>query len=153
MNYQNYSAAEKILLPQHKKIILVGGCFDILHFGHIHFLQKAKELGDYLIVALEPDESIAQYKKRLPVHNQHERMHNLLALRDVDHVLLLPLLQGFDDYLALVQAVAPHSIAVTSNDPQMHNKQKQAETIHAQLVVVTPRIEPFSSSFIYHQQP
>ncbi|HKC04500.1 MAG TPA: adenylyltransferase/cytidyltransferase family protein, partial [Patescibacteria group bacterium] len=38
-----------------KRIVLAGGVFDILHYGHIHFLKQAKKLGDYLIVAMESD--------------------------------------------------------------------------------------------------
>ncbi|SRR6266404_1035706 len=134
---------------QYKKIVLVGGCFDIIHFGHIQFLQKAKEAGDYLIVALEPDERIINYKKRTPIHTQQERAHNLLALRSVDQVIMLPLLNGFDDYLALVADIKPHIIAISANDPQQVNKQKQADAVGAQLVVVTDMIGTFSSSAIF----
>ena len=149
MNY--YIPTQKIHIPSPKRIVLVGGCFDILHFGHIHFLQKAKESGDYLVVALEPDERIIHHKSRTPIHTQEERAHNLLALRSVDHVILLPLLQGFDDYYMLVKNINPYIIAITNNDPQMINKQKQADAIGAKVMTVTDRIEPFSSSVIYHQ--
>src|SRR5687767_12117376 len=129
MNYQNYTPYQNLILPAHKKIVLVGGCFDILHFGHIQFLEKSKKLGDYLIVALEPDERIIHHKNRLPIHIQKERMHNLLALHSVNHVLLLPILHGFEDYLIMVQKLKPAIIAVTNNDPQLSNKQKQATAI------------------------
>ena len=151
MNYHYYTS-EKITLPDFKKIVLVGGCFDILHYGHIQFLQKAQQTGDYLVIALEPDERITQYKKRSSTHNQDERSHNLLALRCVDHVIALPFLQGFDDYLQLVKHVNPHVIAITNGDPQISNKQKHADAVGAQLIVVTDRIDPFSSSAIYQQE-
>jgi cytidyltransferase-like protein len=134
---------------QYKKIVLVGGCFDIIHFGHIQFLQKAKEAGDFLIVALEPDERIIHHKNRTPMHTQQERAYNLAALRSVDEVIMLPQLNGFDDYLALVKNIKPHIIAITDNDPQKDNKQKQADAIGAQLVIVTDMIGSFSSSNIY----
>jgi len=151
MNYQHYIPNQRPFLPQDKKIVLVGGCFDILHFGHIQFLEKARKCGDYLMVALEPDERIVQSKNRIPIHTQMERAQNLLALRHVDHVIFLPLLHGFDDYLQLVQQVKPHVIAITSNDPQRENKQKQADAIGTQLVAVTDMIGNFSSSVIYRQ--
>jgi FAD synthetase len=144
-----YNIVGTFAIPLNKKIVLVGGCFDILHFGHVQFLQKAKEAGDYLIVALEPDERIVQSKKRNPIHTQEERVHNLLALRSVDRVIQLPLLHGFDDYLALVKMIHPAIIAITSNDPQKENKKKQADAVGAQLVVVTDMIGNFSSSAIY----
>lgn len=151
MNYHIYAPTQEIPLPQNKKIVLVGGCFDILHFGHIQFLQKAKECGDYVVVALEPDERILHHKKRPTTHNQEERAHNLLALRSVDHVILLPQLHGFDDYLELVKTINPNIIAITQGDPQKNNKQKHADTIGAELVVVTDVIGSFSSSVIYQK--
>src|SRR5258708_31534571 len=119
MNYQYYVPSSSLSIPQNKKIVLVGGCFDIIHFGHIQFLEKEKHTGDYLIVALEPDERITSYKQRAPTHTQKERAYNLLALRYVDQVIMLPLLNGFDDYLELVRSIKPTIIGITSNDPQM----------------------------------
>lgn len=148
MNYQYYDPTNNISVPQNKKIVLVGGCFDIIHFGHIQFLEKAKKAGDYLMVALEPDERIIHHKNRTPIHTQKERAYNLLALRFVDHVIMLPQLNGFDDYLALVANIKPHIIAITSNDPLLDNKQKQADAVGAQLVIVTDMIGKFSSSAI-----
>ena|SRR5436190_24175959 len=148
MNYHYYTPTQSISLPTDKKIVLVGGCFDIMHFGHIQFLEKAKEAGDYLIVALEPDKRIIDYKKRAPTHTQKERAYNLLALRYVDYVIMLPLLNGFDDYLELVKTIKPHVIAITNNDPQLSNKQKQADAVNAQLIIVTDLIGNFSSSAI-----
>jgi len=149
MNYQYYIPKQTVSLPTDKKIVLVGGCFDIIHFGHIQFLEKAKQTGDYLIIALEPDERIAEYKKRMPVHTQKKRAYNLSSLRYVDQVIMLPLLHGFDDYLALVKNIKPDIIAITDGDPQLSNKQKQADAINARLVVVTNVIGEFSSSAIY----
>src|SRR5437764_13976214 len=127
MNYQYYVSNKSLFLPTNKKIVLVGGCFDIIHFGHVQFLEKAKQVGDHLIIVLEPDERIVQSKHRAPTHTQEERAYNLLALRYVDDVIMLPLLNGFHDYLELVRAIKPHVIAVTNNDPQLANKQKQAD--------------------------
>jgi FAD synthetase len=149
MNCHTYIPTQNISLPKNKKLVLVGGCFDILHFGHIQFLENARHNGDYLIVALEPDERILHHKKRTPTHTQEERAYNLLALRAVDHIILLPLLSGFADYLELVKNINPHVIAVTSNDPQLGNKQKQADLLGAELVIVNDRIEHLSSSAIY----
>jgi cytidyltransferase-like protein len=152
MHYHYYSINNTSFLPSNKTIVLVGGCFDILHFGHIQFLYKAKNIGNYLVVALEPDERISQYKKRAPTHTQQERAHNLLALRYVDQVILLPLLQDFDEYLILVKTINPDIIAVTKGDPQLTNKQKQADAVGAKLVIATDMIGNFSSSAIYQQE-
>lgn len=139
---------QTIQIPNNKNIVLVGGCFDILHFGHIEFLKNAKAAGDYLIVALEPDESISNYKHRTPTHNQKERADILSALRFVDHVVLLPVLKGFVDYNQLVENIKPQVIAITADDPQITNKQKQANSVKAIVKIVTPRISDFSSTKI-----
>jgi cytidyltransferase-like protein len=127
---------------------LVGGCFDVLHYGHMQFLEQARAEGTYLIVALEPDESIIQYKKRKPIHNQKQRAYNLAQLRSVDKVLLLPSLKGYQDYNQLVQDVHPDVIAITADDPQKQNKLKQAKDSKAQLKVVIERLKGFSTTKI-----
>ncbi len=128
--------------------ILVGGCFDLLHYGHLKFLQSAKSYGDYLIVALESDESIQAMKGSLPIHTQHQRAEILAELSCVDCVLILPVLKGFDDYMNLVAVLSPQILAVTSGDTQTANKQKQADQIDAHLVVVNQLIEGLSSRII-----
>lgn len=131
-----------------QKVVLVGGCFDILHFGHLEFLKNAKAAGDYLVVALEPDESIINYKRRQPTHTQTERAEILAALRFVDCVILLPVLKGFVDYSQLVANLHPNLIAVTGDDPQLENKRKQAEAIGATVKIVVQRLNGLASSAI-----
>ncbi|MBN8511590.1 MAG: FAD synthase [Rickettsiales bacterium] len=143
-----YNLHEPLSFPNQKKIVLVGGCFDVLHYGHINFLKNAKSAGDILVVALEPDETISLYKKRTPIHTQSQRATNLAAIKYVDYVLLLPSLKGFRDYNQLVQDIKPDIIAVTANDPQIKNKQIQADSINASLRIVIDRIDGFSTSKI-----
>lgn len=133
---------------QREDAVLVGGCFDVLHYGHVRFLEEAKKQGGYLIIALESDTSITKWKKRAPIHDMAKRAHNLASLRAVDEIILLPPLQGYDDYLSLVKSIHPKVIAMTDGDPQMDNKRKQGVAVGAKVVVVTTRIEPFSSSKI-----
>ncbi len=131
-----------------KKIVLIGGCFDLLHYGHIEYLKKSKDLGDYLIVALEPDEHIIKYKKRQPVHNQSQRANNLASIRYVDNVLMLPMLKNYNDYFQLVQDTCPNIIAVTKGDPQLANIEKQAKNIGAKVEIVIDRLNEFSTTNI-----
>jgi len=146
---QPYVPGSKVACPQDSSVVLVGGCFDILHYGHIQFLEKAKACGDFLVVALEPDQTIIAAKKRFPVHGQHERALNLSALRSVDLVLTLPVLKGFQDYSQLSQDVRPSIIAITEGDPQLDNKQLQADQVTARLEIVIPQMGEYSSSRIY----
>jgi len=128
--------------------VLVGGCFDLFHYGHLLFLKKARALGEYLVVALEADEFIRKHKQREPIHTQAERAAILRSLRVVDEVLELPSSQTAIDYLKIVKEIQPTVIAVTLGDPQFANKQQQAAAVGAKIVTVTPLIANFSTSSI-----
>ncbi|OZG31299.1 adenylyltransferase/cytidyltransferase family protein [Rickettsia endosymbiont of Culicoides newsteadi] len=136
--YNNTSLCKYL---EKEQLVLVGGCFDLLHYGHIQFLRKAKAQGKHLIIALEPDETITNYKKRRAIHSQLQRAEILSSLSFVDKVIMLPLLKGFDDYNQLVQNICPSIIAVTKNDPQLSNKRIQAKLIGAQLIEVTDLVK------------
>ncbi|MCE2951021.1 MAG: adenylyltransferase/cytidyltransferase family protein [Alphaproteobacteria bacterium] len=142
-----YESGTHLFLPKSGRV-LVGGCFDLLHYGHIRFLEEARLKGQSLTIALEPDEMIIKSKKRHPVHTQEQRAAILTALRPVDCVLLLPLLVSFEDYYALVRDVSPSVIAVTQGDPQIENKRRQVALSGGQVEVVVPQLEGFSSSHI-----
>ncbi|PQV65390.1 3-deoxy-D-manno-octulosonate cytidylyltransferase [Abditibacterium utsteinense] len=78
---------EKRALGQ--KIVFTNGCFDILHAGHIDLLQKARELGDFLVVGLNSDASIKRLKgESRPIHDQNARAQVMSALGCVDAVLV-----------------------------------------------------------------
>lgn len=132
--------------------VLVGGCFDVLHFGHIQFLQAAKALGSILTIALEPDEKILLSKHRRPIHSQIQRAEILSHLRFVDEIILLPVLNDYEEYLTLVLQLKPCYLAVTLGDTQLDNKRKQAEMIGAELKIVTDNISNFSSSHLIKEK-
>jgi rfaE bifunctional protein nucleotidyltransferase chain/domain len=88
-------------------IIFTNGCFDILHRGHIEYLKQSKMLGDYLIVAINSDESVRRLKgEGRPLNNQWDRKYCLEALRWVDEVII------FDDDTPydLIKKIAPDII-------------------------------------------
>lgn len=125
-----------------KSVVLVGGCFDILHFGHIKFLKRAKKKGDVLIVALESDENVKKLKgRRRPIHPQKMRAEVLASLEFVDFVICLPLMKSKRDYLELVKKVKPNIIAVTGGDPKLKNKRRQARMVGAKIKIVTNRLK------------
>ncbi|MCX8008792.1 MAG: FAD synthase [Patescibacteria group bacterium] len=131
---------------QNKIVVLVGGCFDVLHYGHIEFLKQAKRLGNYLLVALESDENVRRRKGDLrPIHTQEQRKTMLEALSCVDEVLPLPTMTSDDDYKQLVQTIKPQIIAVTKNDPYLTHKQQQANAVNARVVEI-PKIHTPSTS-------
>ena len=78
----------KDLKDKGSKIVFTNGCFDILHVGHVRYLQAAKDLGDMLIVGLNTDNSVKRLKGNdRPINNEADRAEVLLALKSVDHVV------------------------------------------------------------------
>ena len=132
-----------------KKIVLVGGCFDIVHLGHLTFLEKAKAKGNILIVLLESDKNISENKgKDRPINNQENRFKFLNKLKMVDKVIKLPYMKGDEEYLKIIKKIKPEIIAVSENDENWDKKKKQAKEIGAKLVKVTKTIPQKSTSRI-----
>jgi D-glycero-beta-D-manno-heptose 1-phosphate adenylyltransferase len=72
-----------------KTTVLANGCFDLLHVGHIRYLQGARELGDALIVGLNSDESVRRLKgPQRPLMTEYERAEILAALTCVDYIVI-----------------------------------------------------------------
>jgi D-beta-D-heptose 7-phosphate kinase/D-beta-D-heptose 1-phosphate adenosyltransferase len=71
-----------------RRIVMTGGCFDILHRGHITFLNAAKALGDVLVVGLNSDAGVRRLKGAgRPINDLEDRAHVLAALSAVDHIV------------------------------------------------------------------
>ncbi|MEO8439387.1 MAG: adenylyltransferase/cytidyltransferase family protein [Spartobacteria bacterium] len=74
-----------------KRLVLTNGCFDLLHVGHVRYLQQARELGDVLVVALNGDESVRQLKgPGRPINGATDRAEVLAALESVDLITIFP---------------------------------------------------------------
>lgn len=137
----------KSLRGKNKTIVVSGGCFDILHIGHIRFLEKAKKTGDYLFILLESDKTTRKLKgSKRPINTQGDRAEILAAISYVDYVVLLDDMNSNKDYDDVVYKLKPDVIATTKNDPQgIHNK-RQAKKINAKVVYVINRIKNKSTT-------
>lgn len=143
---QAIDVAQKINLEK-KTIVLAGGCFDVLHIGHIKFLEKARQKGDYLFILLESDESVKKLKgDKRPINSQDDRAQILSALKFVDFIVLLTGVKKSKDYDDLVQKIHPDIIAVTQNDNAIFHKERQAKKINAKLISVMERLEDKSTT-------
>lgn len=72
-----------------QKVVFTNGCFDILHYGHIHYLAQAKDLGDRLIIGLNSADSVRRLKgPNRPINDETTRQHLLAALEFVDAVVV-----------------------------------------------------------------
>ena len=77
------------LRAERKRIVLANGCFDLLHVGHIRYLRAARRLGDVLFVGINSDAAVGRLKgPGRPLMPAAERVEMLMALRDVDHVVV-----------------------------------------------------------------
>ena len=71
-----------------EKVVMTNGCFDIIHAGHVSYLEKARELGDRLIVAINSDDSVRRLKGAgRPINPEDRRMAVLAGLESVDWVV------------------------------------------------------------------
>ena len=102
---------------ENQKIVFTNGCFDIVHLGHIDYLEKARFLGDKLVVGLNTDDSIRKLKgSERPIVNEQARLRMLAAYQFVDAVVL------FDEPtpLNLIQNILPE-VLVKGKDYNISN--------------------------------
>lgn len=143
---QAIKIAEK-LRKQKKSIILAGGCFDILHIGHINFFKKAKQQGNILFVLLESDETISKIKgNNRPINNQKDRAEILAALSVIDYVITIPPLESDQKYDNIVLAIKPDIIATTKGDPNRIHKERQARLAGGKVFDVIEKVSNKSTT-------
>ncbi|MCL5019012.1 MAG: adenylyltransferase/cytidyltransferase family protein [Patescibacteria group bacterium] len=144
---QAFTIAKKIKV-EGKTIVLVGGCFDIFHYGHFVFLKKAKSLGDILIVALESDQKVRKLKgEGRPITPLGRRAEILSAFSFVDYILLLHYFSDDITYNNIVIGLRPDIIAVTQGDPQLENKKRQVKMVGGKIIAI-PHVNTPSTSEI-----
>ena len=97
-----------------EKVVFTNGCFDLLHLGHVDYLEKARHLGNRLVIGLNTDASVSRLKPGRPLQDEVSRARVLASLLFVDAVVL------FDEQtpLALIEAVRP-DILVKGDDYQI----------------------------------
>lgn len=85
LSLENCITLRKQLREIKQRVVLTNGCFDILHRGHIEYLQQSASLGDFLIVAINSDESVRALKgPDRPLNNEQDRAYVIASLRCVD---------------------------------------------------------------------
>lgn len=115
--FSKVSTLASSLRAKNKRIVFTNGCFDIIHAGHIKYLEKARALGDVLIVGINSDSSIKKIKgPKRPVVRQRDRATIVAALRPVDYVSI------FNDAtpIRLIKAIRP-DVLVKGADWRLNN--------------------------------
>jgi rfaE bifunctional protein nucleotidyltransferase chain/domain len=91
VNPDRLAAIADSLRAQGRKLVLTNGCFDLLHVGHVRYLQAARAFGDVLAVAINGDDSVRVLKGAgRPLNTESDRAEIIAALECVDHVVLFP---------------------------------------------------------------
>lgn len=124
--------------------VLTFGVFDALHRGHIRLLERAKQHGDYLIVAVQTDENILKYKPgTLILNNTEERLYMVNSIRFVDEVI------SYDDVDRAIQTL-DFDVFVRGEDQNHAGFKKATDWCieHGKEVVVLERTQGISSTLI-----
>lgn len=133
------------LQHHNKKIVLTNGCFDLLHAGHVQLFAAARELGDFLIIAIDDDASVRTLKGQgRPVIRAEERIRILSALDSVDAVVVF----ASDEFEKLLDAVQPDVLVKGSNYESSQVRGSDLVTRQGGRVALVPIREDISSSQI-----
>ena len=125
-----------------KKLVFTNGSFDILHRGHVTYLEFARAQGDALIIGLNSDASVRRYKgPTRPVNPQADRAHVLAALRAVDGVVIF----DEDEPRELIEKVLPH-VLVKGSDWAHYVSGRDIVEAHGGRVVLADMVEGRSTT-------
>ena len=134
------------LQAEKKIVVLTNGTFDLLHVGHIRCLKDARSRGDYLVVAVNSDASVKQYKNpNLPIIEEDERVEALASLRWVDYIV------KFDEATcdALLATVKPDVVAKgTDYTAESVPEKETIEAYEGQIVICGDPKDHASSKLI-----
>jgi D-beta-D-heptose 7-phosphate kinase/D-beta-D-heptose 1-phosphate adenosyltransferase len=105
LNSTNLEKTLEAYRAQNKKIVFTNGCFDLLHIGHVRYLEQAREQGDILVVGINSDSSVQKLKgPTRPIQNENDRAEILASLKAVDHTIIF----SEETPLQLIKHVKPH---------------------------------------------
>jgi len=115
-----------------QRVVLATGVFDILHMGHLYYLNEARKLGDRLVVVVARDETAGRLKRR-PIVPEHLRLEMVRGLKPVDEAVL----GDRDDFYKVVEIVRPDIIALghdQAHDPERIKKDLEGRGMKLEVV-------------------
>ncbi len=150
IDLEELAGRAKKLRAAGKKLVATNGCFDLLHLGHVRYLQAARALGDALAVGLNGDRSVRELKgPGRPINNERDRAEVLAALESVDFVTIFPEVRA----TRFLEAAAP-AIYAKGGDytSETLNAEERAilQKIGAQVRII-PFEEDYSTSGLLEQ--
>jgi FAD synthetase len=100
------------------RVVFIGGSFELIHYGHVYTISRARGLGDVLVVSVARDNTIRRRKKREPLINEEDRVRLLSSLRQVDAAIL-----GVEgDIYVTLERVRPDVVALGYDQYHMENE-------------------------------
>jgi len=147
LSIEDAVSSSQQLRKQNKSIVVVGGIFDILHLGHIKFLEESKKYGDYLFVLLEEDSKAKKEKgNKRPLNSQKDRAKILSTLQSVSYIVILKNMTNNKLYDRLMVELQPNVIATTYGDPHVEHKERQAKLTQSKVIYVIKKIIDHSTT-------
>jgi len=121
------------------RVVFIGGGFEIIHYGHVYTLEKAKSLGDVLVVSVARDSTIRRRKNREPLIGEADRVKLLTALKDVDAAIL-----GVEgDIYVTLERVRPDLVALGYDQYHMEEEVKREAAKRGMKVEVVRLDSPY----------
>lgn len=141
INYSQAAESALKLKEQGKKIVMVSGCFDLLHIGHMEFLSDAKALGDVLFISLGSDKTVKTLKgDKRPLMDEAYRAQMLASLQVVDFVVVANeeevVLPSGIDFGRLITLIKPDVFAINKGNRSVEEKQNLVGSVGGRLVEV-----------------
>jgi D-beta-D-heptose 7-phosphate kinase/D-beta-D-heptose 1-phosphate adenosyltransferase len=125
-----------------KRLVFTNGCFDILHTGHVSYLEFAREQGDALVIGLNSDESVHRNKgPQRPINPELDRARVLLSLRAVDYVVVF----DDDEPRSIIEAILP-DVLVKGKDWAHYVSGRDVVEAHGGQVVLADLVEGRSTT-------
>ena len=151
MLFERKTLIEKIgkLKSANNKIVFTNGCFDIIHKGHLSYLHQSKDLGDYLIVGLNSDDSVTLLKgSDRPINNQNVRAKNLLRLDYVDAVIIF----SEETPEELIKLLLPDILTKGGDYQKNQIAGLNTVTKNGGKVIILPHLKGYSTTAIINNQ-
>lgn len=151
MLFERKTLIEKIgkLKSANNKIVFTNGCFDIIHKGHLSYLHQSKDLGDYLIVGLNSDDSVTLLKgSDRPINNQNVRAKNLLRLDYVDAVIIF----SEETPGELIKLLLPDILTKGGDYQKNQIAGSNTVTKNGGKVIILPHLKGYSTTAIINNQ-
>jgi len=137
----------KDLRTKGKRIVFTNGCFDLLHIGHVRYLEKAKALGDVLVVGVNSDASVRKLKgPKRPILPEEERAGILSGLGCVDYITIFSEI----DPLKLIASLRPNVLVKGGDWTKEQTVGKEVVERSGGEVVILPFVKGSSTSNLIH---